>query len=94
MISTPYNFHKRHVNCIVFHIDKRHDITFSSNGLPMNCKPIGRPFDCPQGTEIPGNPAKFTGVVNKSLAYIVNGSSISSPKLNAVVGAVGPTTTS
>ena len=29
----------------------------------MNCKPIGRPFDCPQGTEIPGNPAKFTGLL-------------------------------
>ena len=72
-----------------------HDITsFSSKGLPINCKPIGLPFDCPQGTEIPGKPAKLTGVVNKSLAYIVNGSSISSPKLNAVVGAVGPTTTS
>ena len=60
----------------------------------MNCKPIGRPLDCPQGTEIPGKPAKLTGVVNKSLAYIVNGSSISSPILNAVVGVVGPTTTS
>ena len=71
-----------------------HDIMFSSNGLPINCKPIGRPFDWPHGTEMPGKPAKLTGVVNKSFAYIVKGSSISSPKLNAVVGAVGPTTTS
>ena len=61
----------RHVSCIVFQIDKRHDITFFVKGLPINCKPIGRPFDCPQGTEIPGKPARLTGVVNKSFAYIV-----------------------
>ena len=60
----------------------------------MNCRPIGRLFESPHGTEIPGKPARFTGVVNKSFAYIVNGSSISSPILNAVVGVVGPTTTS
>ena len=84
----------RHVSCIVFQIDKRHDITFFVKRFTTNCKPIGRPFDCPQGTEIPGKPARLTGVVNKSFAYIVKGSSISSPILNAVVGAVGPTTTS
>ena len=85
----------RHVSCIVFQIDKRHDITFFHQKVyQLIAKPIGRPFDCPQGTEIPGKPARLTGVVNKSFAYIVKGSSISSPILNAVVGAVGPTTTS
>ena len=67
MVSTPYNFRMRHVSCIVFHIDKLRYNVFSSKGLPINCKPIGRPLNCPQGTEIPGKPAKLTGVVSKSL---------------------------
>ena len=76
MISTLINFRMRHVSCIVFQIDKRHDITFFIKRFTNYCKPIGRPFDCPQGTEIPGKPARLTGVVNKSFAYIVKGSSI------------------
>ena len=94
MISTLINFRMRHVSCIVFQIDKRHDITFFVKKVyQLIVNQLGVRLIV-QGTEIPGKPARLTGVVNKSFAYIVKGSSISSPILNAVVGAVGPTTTS
>lgn len=48
----------------------------------------------PHGTEIAGTPAKFTGIVKMSFAYIVIGSSTFSPTLNAGVGVVGPIITS
>jgi len=36
-----------------------------------------------------GSPAKFTGIVLNSVRYILSGSAVLSPTLNAVVGAVG-----
>ena len=53
--------------------------------------PTGRPSSSarPDGIEIPGTPARFAGMVVTSLRYICIGSSIFSPSLNAVVGAVG-----
>src|SRR2546425_8734685 len=35
----------------------------SSNGLPINCRPMGNPLENPHGTEMPGRPARFTGIV-------------------------------
>ena len=48
----------------------------------------------PLGTEIPGTPARLAGMVARSLRYIAIGSSSFSPSRNAVVGAVGETSTS
>ncbi|MNL66840.1 hypothetical protein D3C87_1913640 [compost metagenome] len=41
-----------------------------------------------------GMPARLTGMVKISFKYMVSGSSVWEPSLNAVVGAVGPITTS
>ena len=59
-------------------------------------KPAGRPSSSasPLGTEMPGTPARLAGMVARSLRYIATGSSSFSPSLNAVVGAVGETSTS
>ena len=39
-------------------------IVSSSNLFPINCIPIGIPFlSTPQGSDIPGSPAIFTGTV-------------------------------
>src|SRR5690606_30523218 len=58
-------------------------------------KPTGRPSsDRPFGTDMPGTPARLAGMVAMSLRYIASGSSSFSPNLNAVVGAVGETSTS
>src|SRR3546814_10610117 len=39
--------------------------TASSNGLPLSCRPSGRPsLFRPAGTDMPGRPARFTGPVN------------------------------
>ena len=46
------------------------------------------------GIEIPGRPARFTGTVRTSDAYIAQGSSTRSPIRNATVGEVGDTTRS
>ena len=43
---------------------------------------------------MPGMPARFAGMVATSLRYIASGSSMRSPSLNGVVGAVGETSTS
>jgi hypothetical protein len=43
---------------------------------------------------MPGTPARLAGIVAMSLRYIAIGSSSFSPILNAVVGAVGDTSTS
>ncbi|OUE08749.1 hypothetical protein CMsap09_07360 [Clavibacter michiganensis] len=43
---------------------------------------------------MPGTPARFAGIVVRSLRYIASGSSSFSPSLNAVVGADGVTSTS
>ena len=43
---------------------------------------------------MPGTPARLAGIVAMSLRYIASGSSTFSPILNAVVGAVGDTSTS
>ena len=49
---------------------------------------MGKPLlSKPQGTLIAGNPARLTGIVIRSLRYILKGSVIFSPALNAVVGA-------
>ena len=85
----------RHVSCIVFQIDKRHDITFFRQKVyQLIVNQLGVRLIVHKELKYQVKPARLTGVVNKSFAYIVKGSSISSPILNAVVGAVGPTTTS
>ena len=43
---------------------------------------------------MPGTPARLAGMVAMSLRYIAIGSSSFSPSRNAVVGAVGETSTS
>ncbi len=56
---------------------------------------MGRPSDeNPQGTEIPGMPARFAESVNMSDKYMVSGSSTFSPILKAGVGATGERMTS
>src|SRR5690606_35370977 len=43
----------------------------SSNGLPMSCRPSGRPLpSSPAGTERPGRPAMLTVMVKTSCRYI------------------------
>ena len=63
MISTPYKFSYSlcKLHFVSYWKATRYNV-FSSNGLPINCKPIGRPFALPQGIDIPGKPAKLTGV--------------------------------
>ena len=58
--------------------------------------PAGSPSSSasPVGSDIPGTPARLAGMVATSLRYIAIGSSSLSPKRNAVVGAVGLTSTS
>lgn len=56
----------------------------------MICNPTGNPSDKPAGTDIPGSPAKLTGIVKMSLMYIVIGSLMFSPIPNATVGEDGP----
>ena len=69
-------------------------IVSSPNGLPIIWKPTGRPFDIPPGTEMPGIPAMFAGMVRMSLRYICTGSAIFSPILKATDGDVGITSAS
>src|SRR3989344_9429491 len=61
----------------------------------MIWNPTGRSFPSrttlPLGTEIAGTPARFTGTVKISAAYIASGSSDFSPILNPGVGDVGIT---
>ena len=67
----------------------------SSKCLVINCRPMGRPFDVkPQGTDIPGIPARFAEMVKMSDRYIFSGSSRFSPALNAGTGEMGPAITS
>ena len=55
-----------------------------------NCTPMGSPLEVkPQGTEIPGIPARFAEIVKMSERYICMGSSVFSPILKAGVGVVG-----
>ena len=58
--------------------------------------PTGRPSSgaSPAGSDMPGVPARLAGMVATSLRYIASGSSSFSPSRNAVVGAVGETSTS
>ena len=58
--------------------------------------PTGRPSSGarPAGSEMPGTPARFAGIVAMSFRYIASGSSSFSPSLKAVVGAVGVASTS
>jgi hypothetical protein len=58
--------------------------------------PVGRPSSAasPEGMDMPGTPARFAGMVATSLRYMASGSSSFSPIGNAVVGAVGDTSTS
>ena len=62
----------------------------------MICSPAGSPSSSasPHGTDIAAMPARFVGIVARSLRYIASGSSTLSPIGNAVVGAVGETSTS
>ena len=55
----------------------------------MSWRPTGSPSAKPQGTEIPGLPARFAGTVNTSARYISSGSSVFSPKRKAGDGVVG-----
>src|SRR6185295_655383 len=62
-------------------------IVASSNALPMNCRPRGKPFAVkPAGTEIPGKPARFTVTVKTSFKYIETGSAVFSPTPKAGPG--------
>ena len=63
----------------------------SANGLPISCKPSGRPCASrPLGTEMPGRPAMFTVTVKTSLRYISTGSARPfSPMAKAADGVVG-----
>ena len=55
----------------------------------MSCSPMGRPPPVkPAGTEIPGRPARLTGIVSTSFRYIDSGSAFS-PSLKATPGVVG-----
>src|SRR4051812_8799055 len=70
-------------------------IVASSKCLPMICMPIGIPSASkPHGSDRPGSPARLTEIVKISDRYICSGSSVFSPILNAVVGAVGVMMTS
>ena len=56
----------------------------------MTWRPMGRfPDVRPQGSDNAGNPARLTLMVKMSLKYMVSGSSVRSPNLNAGVGEVG-----
>ena len=67
----------------------------SSKGFPMICRPMGSPdLVKPQLRLIPGIPARFAEMVNRSDRYICRGSSVFSPNLKAGVGDVGVTITS
>src|SRR5262249_47475335 len=62
---------------------------------PKTCRPTGSfPQTFPQGTEIPGTPAKDPVTVYISARYIWSGSSVLSPSLKAGTGDVGVTMTS
>src|SRR5699024_3628865 len=69
-------------------------IRASSRAGAMTCRPTGSPSAIPLGRESAGSPARLTGIVAKSPRYIASGSSTRSPSLNAVVAAVGETSTS
>jgi hypothetical protein len=58
---------------------------------PISWSPTGRPSDSPQGIEIPGSPAMFTGSVQASDRYIATGSEVLAPNRNATDGEVGAT---
>src|SRR4029077_7059647 len=62
----------------------------SSNRGAITCRPTGSPSMNPQGTDMPGRPARFTGSVTTSHMYIERGSS-RSPMVNATDGDVGDT---
>src|SRR5262245_16238030 len=67
----------------------------SSKAFPITCRPMGSPArSTPQGTTSPGSPARFTEMVRMSERYMVSGSSMRSPRRNAVVGATGVTSAS
>src|SRR5262249_32756655 len=66
----------------------------SSKARPMSWSPMGKPAIVkPAGTETPGSPARFVGIVKTSFRYICSGSS-RSPNLNATPGVVGAAITS
>ena len=73
-----------------------HLVFFSSSNLfPINCIPIGIPFlSTPQGSDIPGSPAIFTGTVHISAKYISNGLLDFVPIPKATVGDAGVSNTS
>src|SRR5690606_32812836 len=68
----------------------------SSYAGARNWIPTGSPSSLarPDGTEMPGTPARFAGIVARSFAYIASGSSSFSPRRKAVVGADGVAMTS
>ena len=54
------------------------------------CRPMGKLlFVKPHGTDIAGSPARFADIVKISDRYILSGSPVFSPILNAAVGDVG-----
>src|SRR5262249_15245334 len=66
------------------------NIVASSSELASTWMPTGRPSSpVPNGTDIDGWPARFDGIVQMSLRYMVSGSPVFSPSGNAVVGVVG-----
>src|SRR5262245_47686160 len=62
----------------------------SRNGDAIICRPMGSCWRVnPQGMDMAGKPARFTGMVNTSARYIWSGSSRRSPRRNAAVGETG-----
>ena len=66
------------------------NIAASPSAGASTCTPTGRPCaPVPYGTLIAAWPARFVGMVNTSQRYMVSGSLVLSPILNATVGDVG-----
>src|SRR5690606_1847077 len=66
----------------------------SARAGARNWIPAGRPSSArPEGSEMPGVPARLAGMVAMSFMYIAVGSSIFSPRRKATVGAVGEAST-
>src|SRR5579859_1894620 len=71
------------------------NITVSPSAGARTCTPTGRPSSpVPNGTLMAGWPARLDAMVQTSDRYMARGSAVFAPSRNAVVGAVGPSSTS
>ena len=67
----------------------------SDRAGPRSCTPTGSPSSPgPKGTLMAGWPARLLGMVQTSDRYMLRGSPVLAPSGKAVVGAVGPRSTS